>query len=206
MVEEFRCPACGAAVPADADLEFDTCAECGASFADAFAAAQVAAEARLTKRERSVLERLEKRGWTGPLSADEKVVETRFHSLLRRAFNTQGQSRWEYCRLEAPGLAQGVSVTWMGPGGYATRLGVDTEGWLHEATPWDYSIGALGEAGWEMVSIQHDFQPAAQHDNPSTIDLLFADDRSAAVWGRAIAVFKRPKLAGRSIDDAGLTG
>ena len=114
-------------------------------------------------------------------------------------------TRWEYCRLEvenppyAPpsGVQLAVTLTWLGATGYQVPIATvgDESSWSLDINPWDFAIGALGEAGWEMVSIQHADQTA------STSEFSYA---TAIAWDRAIAVFKRPKLSGRPIDDLSL--
>jgi len=219
---DFRCPACGWTIPDEVDLEHGSCGQCGSSFGPAFEAAQGFASSHVTPRDREHLASIEERGWAAEPSAEELIAEARYSQLLRQAFNSYSPdsvevhsrtqdplydavmfTRWEYCRLEVETrsyssmdrVQQTVTLTWLGPRGYQVQVAVagDDASWTLAMNPWDYTLGSLGDAGWELVSIQH-------ADQTNLVD-VYSMDVPYVAWDRALAIFKRPVVSGRPIDD-----
>jgi hypothetical protein len=63
----------------------------------------------------------------------------------------------------------------------------DSHGWA--VNPWAKAMGLLGQAGWELVSVQHGNLEA---------------EHKALLRNEAVAYFKRPVQPGRGIDEPAL--
>jgi hypothetical protein len=111
--------------------------------------------------------------------------------------------QWEYCELNVGGArdAKGkgafyeVWVYFMSPEKQCTDTLAQVDGKeakIFSYNPFRRAVALLGAAGWEMVSSQ-----TASGGS---------DVRGGTMnWGEKIAVFKRPVVAGRAVDDAKLT-
>ena len=106
--------------------------------------------------------------------------------------------QWEYCSLVLLRIVQKrddryyeLGIRYLGDEA-ASRMLSEAEGSLArkwEYSPWQRAIAELGEGGWELVSTQH-ANSSGDMGTGGEID-----------HSNAIAYFKRPKVAGRRIDD-----
>ena len=103
--------------------------------------------------------------------------------------------QWEYCQL---GLYQGITarkgkysydlcIIYDDPNGKVEYNSLSEVGKPLNFNPFPRVVGPLGEAGWELVSIQH-----GTHGPVSTINI---------VCGDIVAYFKRPSMPGRAVDE-----
>jgi hypothetical protein len=104
--------------------------------------------------------------------------------------------RWEYCELilfkaknTRGGQAYELGIRYFGQGSHMLSQvkGPLARDWKYN--PWEKSIALLGEAGWQLVSVQH-ANSAGDMGGGGEID-----------HNNAVAYFKRPSESGRRIDD-----
>lgn len=109
-------------------------------------------------------------------------------------------AQWEYCQLaltsayyddKRKGWYYDVHLDYLGPDGSRTQLATWDSRRIHESkawayNPWKYAIALLGQAGWELVTVQHGG----------------ASSFGALNWNSDIvAYFKRQTLPGRRISE-----
>jgi hypothetical protein len=103
--------------------------------------------------------------------------------------------QWEYCQLC---LYQGItarygkysynlSIVYDGPNGKLEHNSLSEVGRPLTLNPFYRVVRPLGEAGWELVSIQHGTRGPV-----STMD---------TIWGDIVVYFKRPSIPGRAADE-----
>lgn len=102
---------------------------------------------------------------------------------------------WEYCELGLWGFPDDEGVLLSGPGWHSCDCSIRyytvdgvvrrqlAEGRPLSIDPFPKAMALLGAAGWELVSVQHD-----------SVEVQY-------LFGRKIAYFKRPVVAGRAINE-----
>jgi hypothetical protein len=115
--------------------------------------------------------------------------------------------QWEHCVLaiegskkHSKGLLGGGSEGWSydcsiwyyGPAGDVTKVTLASISDVISYNPFDKAMALLGGAGWEIVSVQHG-------------TALYTTGMGSYMggklhWDNIIAYFKRPVIAGRTVD------
>ena len=110
-----------------------------------------------------------------------------------RAMN---EPAWEYCQLllidstlDAGKLRCTLAIRYFGGDSRMLSRAQGDDARLWESNPWGEAIARLGEAGWELVSVQH---------ANTAGDMGAGGEMSNA---NVVAYFKRRKVEGRSVDE-----